>query len=82
MYRATPTHMFAYKGTAAHNALFVDVLYRGKSIDNNYYLKKCLKPLVKSIKSERPTSGTKNIYLLHDNARPHVHINVKNYINS
>ena len=51
-------------------ALFVDVLERGKSIDNKYYLNKCFKPLIESLESERPVSGIKNIKLLHDNARP------------
>ena len=57
-------------------------LDRGKFIENKYYLNVSLKSLIKSLKSERPISGTKNIKLLHDNAKPHVHINVKNYINS
>ena len=41
-----------------------------------------LKPFVRSIKSHRPQSGTTSIKLLHDNARPHIHKNVKNYLKS
>ena len=62
--------------------LLIDVMESGKTIDYKYYLDICLKPLVESIKLDRKTSGTKNIKLLHDNARPHVHKDVKNFINS
>ena len=62
--------------------MLVDVLEKGKTIDHQYYLKNCLRPLVRSINSHRPQSNTTNIKLLHDNARPHIHKNVKNYLKS
>ena len=62
--------------------MLVDVLDKGKTVDHQYYLKNCLRPLVRSINSHRPQSGTTSIKLLHDNARPHIHKNVKNYLKS
>ena len=60
--------------------LLVDVLKRGKTIDNVFYTNKFLKPLAAAVRAFRPVSGLRNIKLLHDNARPHIHKNVKNYI--
>lgn len=60
--------------------MHVDVLKKGKTIDNKYYIQNCLKPVVKEIMSQRPISGTDNMKILHDNAKPHVHYNVKKYL--
>lgn len=61
--------------------MLVHVVHKGHSIDNTYYIQNCLSPLIDNIKMQRPTSGTKNMKILHDNARPHVHENVKNFLN-
>lgn len=53
---------------------------RGNTIDNKYYIRHCLKPALDVIREQRPASGTKRIALLHDNARPHVHRNVHNFL--
>ena len=36
--------------------------------------------MVKALELDRPKSGTKNLKILHDNARPHVHKNVNNFL--
>jgi len=52
----------------------------GKTIDHNYYIENCLKPVVKEIWKQRKSNGTKGIKLLQDNARPHIHSDVINYL--
>lgn len=53
---------------------------KATSIDNKYYIENCLKPVVKEICKQRKSNGTNGIKLLHDNARPHSHSNVINYL--
>ena len=60
--------------------VFVDVMEKNKTIDNRYYIQKSLKPAFIELKRQRPTSGLKNVKLLHDNPRPHVHKNVKKFL--
>ena len=60
--------------------VLVDVLEANKTINNIYYIDKCLKPMIRALKSQRPVSGLSKIRLLHDNARPHVHSNVRNFL--
>ncbi|CAF3456117.1 unnamed protein product [Rotaria sp. Silwood1] len=52
----------------------------GKTIDHNYYIENCLKPVVKEIWKQRKSAGTKGIKLLHDNAGPHRHSDAINYL--
>ena len=54
-------------------------LDRGTTMTGHNYIEKCLKPVVSTIKTRRPKSGTTNMKILHDNARPHVTKMVKNY---
>ncbi|CAM4823498.1 unnamed protein product [Rotaria magnacalcarata] len=49
-------------------------------IDHDYYIENCLKPVVKEIRKQRKSNGTKGIKLLHDNASPHRHSDVINYL--
>ena len=58
--------------------VLVDVLEANKTII--YYIDKCLKPMIRAPKSQRPVSGLTKIRLLHDNARPHVNSNVRNFL--
>ncbi|CAF1233168.1 unnamed protein product, partial [Rotaria sordida] len=51
----------------------------GKTIDHNYYIENCLKPVIKEIWKQRKSNGTKGIKLLHDNARPHRHSDIIDY---
>lgn len=62
--------------------VLVDCLDKGQTIDHIYYIENCLKSVVKQIFKERPKSGTNSIKLLHDNARPHTHSCVKEYLES
>ena len=52
----------------------------GKSIDHNYYIENCLKSVVKEIWKQRRSAGTKDMKLIGDNARPHIHSDVINYL--
>jgi len=58
----------------------VDVLEKEKTIDNRYYIEDCLKPLFRALKSQRLVAGFRNIRLLHDNARRHIHGNVHYFL--
>ena len=60
--------------------VFVTYVDKGKTVDNQFYIKSCLRYVVEEINKQRPLSGTKNVKLLHDNARPHVHSNVLSYL--
>jgi len=62
--------------------LLLDCMDEGETITSKYYLKNCLKPVVRVIKQQRPTSGTKNMKILHDNAKPHIAKEVKKYLES
>jgi histone-lysine N-methyltransferase SETMAR len=77
--RYEPKSMFSifFKSNGPLN---VDCMDSGETIDNNYYIENCLRPTVDSIKKQRPTSGVKNMKILHDGARPHIHKNVKNFL--
>ena len=61
-------------------SVLIHVVERGKAIDNIYYLENCLGPAFDAIREQRPNSDLKWIKLLHDNARPHVHSNTRNFI--
>ncbi|CAF3751889.1 unnamed protein product, partial [Rotaria magnacalcarata] len=52
----------------------------GKIIDYNYYIENFLKLVIKELLKQRRSAGTKGIELLHDNARPHIHSDVINYL--
>ena len=55
---------------------------QGVTINNKTFKSNCLYPLVNALNKQRPTSGTKNIKIHYDNARPHIHFSVKKYIKS
>ena len=61
--------------------IHISYLKKGETVNNKSYINNCLKPLVKSLNEQRPICGTKNIKFHHDNARPHIHSDVINYIN-
>ena len=60
----------------------ISYLKKGETINSESYINNCLKTLVKSLNEQRPTCGTKNMKFHHDNALPHVHLDVINYLNS
>ena len=64
----------------SNGPVLIHAVDEGKTIDHNYYIENCLKPVVKEIWKQRKSAGTKGIKLLHDNARPHIHSDVINYL--
>ena len=60
--------------------LWIHALDRGQTLDQDYYIDYCLGPAIEELIKERPISMTKGVKLLHDNARPHVTKNVKNFL--
>ena len=77
--RFEPKSMFAifFKSTGP---LVITCVNKGEKVDNKFYIENCLKPLIGQINKQRPSSGTNRMRLLHDNARPHVHKNVRNFL--
>ena len=45
---------------------------RRQNINAEYYINYCLKPVIQTIKEQRPTTGFTSIKMLHDNAKSHV----------
>ena len=62
--------------------IFIHVVKKGETIDNHYYIENCLGPAFKAVKRQRPASGLSGMKLLHDGARPHIHSNTRNFIES
>ena len=61
-------------------ALHVQCAKSGETITGDYYIRYCLSPTVREINEQRPISGTTNMKILHDNARPHVTQGVRTYL--
>jgi len=61
--------------------VLIDCLEVKKTVTAKHYRDNCLKPALERVREERPTSGSKNIKILHDNARPHAAKIVKDYLN-
>jgi histone-lysine N-methyltransferase SETMAR len=66
-----------FKSTGVISISYVD---EGKTFDHKWYIENNLKPMVNALNRERPISGTKNVKFHHDNARPHIHKSVINYL--
>ena len=64
----------------SNSPVLVHAVDKGETIDHTYYIENCLKPVVKEIWKQRRSNGTKGIKLLHDNAGPHRHSDVINYL--
>ena len=60
--------------------ILITYLDRGETIKYSSYIENCLKPIVKTLENERPSVGAKSIRIHHDNARPHVHETVNNFL--
>jgi histone-lysine N-methyltransferase SETMAR len=60
----------------------VHLVEKGVTIDNQYYIENCLSPAFEAVKKERRASGLRGMKLLHDGAKPHVHLNTRNFIQS
>ena len=55
---------------------------RGQTIDHQYYINNCLRPVIDEIRKQRPFLGIQSFKLHHDNGRPHMHEDVVNYLQS
>ena len=64
----------------SNSPVLVHAVDKGETIDHTYYIENCLKPVVKEIWKQRRSNGTKGIKLLDDNAGPHRHSDVINYL--
>jgi histone-lysine N-methyltransferase SETMAR len=64
----------------SNGPVLIHCVNEGETIDHNYYIENCLKPVVKEIWKQRRSNGTKGIKLLHDNGPPHRHSDVINYL--
>ena len=60
--------------------MHISYLDKGQTINHQTYIKDCLEPLVGTSKEKRPICGTRNLKFFHDNAKPHVHMSVKKYL--
>lgn len=54
---------------------------RGSTINANNYIENSLNPVIQAVNRQRPISGTTNMKILHDNARPHITKTVKDHLN-
>ncbi|CAF1411319.1 unnamed protein product [Rotaria sordida] len=55
---------------------------RGQTIDHQYYINNCLRPVIDEIRKQRLFLGIQSIKLHHDNGRSHMHEDVVNYLQS
>jgi len=62
--------------------LQITYMESGVTIDHQVYIDDCLSPMIQEVQSQRPSQGVRDMLLLHDNARPHVHSNVRNFLQS
>jgi histone-lysine N-methyltransferase SETMAR len=60
--------------------LLIHNVQKGKTIDYNYYIENCLKPVINEIRKQEKSIRTKDFKLLHDNGRPHRHPHAINYL--
>jgi len=60
--------------------LWIHAVDRGEKVDGTYYIDNCLEPVIEELKYQRPNSGVRGMKLLHDNAKPHVASEVKNFL--
>jgi len=60
--------------------LYIGLMNKGETIDADYYIKRSLSPMITALNKDRPKSGTDNVKILHDNAKPHDNKKVENYL--
>ncbi|CAF3770829.1 unnamed protein product [Rotaria sordida] len=54
----------------------------GQTIDHQYFINNCLRPVIDEIQNKRPSLGIPSIKLHHDNGKAHIHDDVVNYLQS
>ena len=62
--------------------LLIHLVKPRETIDHDYYIDNCLRPVIDEVKTQRPALGVQSIKLLHDNGKPHIHKDVINYLQS
>jgi len=62
----------------SNGPVFIHCVERGQTIDHQYYINNCLRPVVDEIKRQRPLCGTHYIEIHFDNGRPNAHKDVSN----
>ena len=62
--------------------LLIHLVKRGQTIDHDYYISNCLRPVIDEVKTQRPSLGVQSIKLHHDNGKPHIHKDVISYLQS
>ena len=63
-----------------NDPILIHAVDKDKTVNHNYYIENCLKPVVKEIRKQRQSSGAKGIKLLQDNARSRTHSDVIHYL--
>ena len=64
----------------SNGSVLIHAVDESKTIDHNYYIENCLKPVVKEMWKQKKSSSRKGIKLLDDNIRPDTHSDVINYL--
>ncbi|CAF4282692.1 unnamed protein product, partial [Rotaria sordida] len=54
----------------------------GQTIDHQYYINNCLRPIIDEIKSQQPSLGIQSIKLHPDKGKSHIHEDVVSYLQS
>ena len=77
--RFEPRTLFClfFKSTGS---VLIHSVRRGQTIDHNYYIDNCLKPVINKVRNQEKSSRSKCIRLLHDNGSPHKHRDVIEYL--
>ena len=65
--RSEPKTIFS-KFFKSNDPVLIHDIDKDKTVDDNYYIENCLKPLVKEIRKQRKSSGAKGFKVIHDNA--------------
>ncbi|CAF3546474.1 unnamed protein product [Rotaria socialis] len=66
-----------FKSTDPH---LIHHVKRGQTIDHQYYIGNCSKPLLGEIKHQRPSCGRNHIILHQDSGKPHVHKDLSDHL--
>ena len=62
--------------------VLVRYVEQAQTVNHQYYIDYCLKPLINNIREQRSLCGSRSIKLHYDNGRSHVHKDVSNYLES
>ena len=77
--RLQPKTLFSIFFKSIRSA-FIHAVDKDKTMDHNYYIENCPNSVVKEIRKQRNSSGTKAIKLFYHNARSHIYPDVIHYL--